>query len=231
MMKGDNSIVVYENAGSTNRYRRQGEVQLKEINGKPVSIANDEDGTIKVVSSIRMGDKLTQHEEVMYEDFIEHLKSFGGEWMWEHLEIGDDLTWLANAIQEGTAVAVTDGSYNKKLAPNISGAGWIIRCKASGKEVRGSFSEYSTSAGSYRGELLGTLAINTFLLAIEEYYQPHKNETVVFCDNKGAVYTFSKKDEASPFRRKTRRYTTSKTVRRSKNEEHIETQACIWAPR
>ena len=118
--------------------------------------------------------------------------------MWEHLEIGDDLTWLANAIQEGTAVAVTDGSYNKKLAPNISGAGWIIRCKVSGKEVRGSFSEYSTSAGSYRGELLGTLAINTFLLAIEEYYQLHKNETVVFYDNKGAVYTFSKKTKRVP---------------------------------
>ena len=67
-----------------------------------------------------------------------------------------------------------------------------------GKEVRGSFSEYSTSAGSYRGELLGTLAINTFLLAFEEYYRLHKNETVVFRDNKGAVYTFSKKTKRVP---------------------------------
>ena len=118
--------------------------------------------------------------------------------MWEQLDIGTDLTWLVKAIQEGTAVAVTDGSYNKKLAPNISGAGWIIRCKVTGKEVRGSFSEYSTSAGSYRGELLGTLAINTFLLAVEEYYHIHKNETVVFCDNKGAIYTFSKKTKRVP---------------------------------
>jgi len=64
--------------------------------------------------------------------------------------MGIDITWLAHAVQvqNGTAVTVTDGSYNKDRSPYTSGAGWVIRCRATGQEVRGSFSEYSTMAGS-----------------------------------------------------------------------------------
>jgi len=96
---------------------------VREICGKPVSIADDVDGTIKVITSMRTGDKLVQQEEACHEDFIAHLQSFGGEWMWEQLDIGDDLTWLAKAIQEGTAVAVTDGSYNKKTCTQYKWSG------------------------------------------------------------------------------------------------------------
>lgn len=40
----------------------------------------------------------------------------------------NNMEWLHKALEEGTAVMVTDGSYNQSLAPDISGAGWMIAC-------------------------------------------------------------------------------------------------------
>jgi hypothetical protein len=33
------------------------------------------------------------------------------------------------AIADGTAVLVTDGSYSRKIRHNIDGAGWLIYCR------------------------------------------------------------------------------------------------------
>ena len=60
--------------------------------------------------------------------------------MRESLEgIYESTTWLATALQEGTATMVTDGPYNGPLAPNISGAGWIVACTAQHKCLGGWF--------------------------------------------------------------------------------------------
>jgi hypothetical protein len=48
--------------------------------------------------------------------------------MWEKLEGEEDLGWLAEALTSGTLVCVTDGSYDRARARNISGAGWIMYC-------------------------------------------------------------------------------------------------------
>ena len=53
-------------------------------------------------------------------------------------------------------------------------------------------------AGSYRGELLGMLAIRVFLLAVESFYgvaAPKHANNRVSCDNKSALYTFEKKSK------------------------------------
>ena len=52
-------------------------------------------------------------------------------------------------------------------------------------------------ASSYRGELLGMLAIYLILYAIEEYYEV-TGGTDILCDNKGALYTFQKKSKRIP---------------------------------
>ena len=114
--------------------------------------------------------------------------------MWDNLVLADELDWLGEAIQSGSLMAVTDGSYKKDVRSDICGAGWVIFCTNTGKWVSGSFAERSSSANSYRGELLGMLAINLFLLAYEEYHNVHGAVHDVFCDNKGAVFTFSKSD-------------------------------------
>ena len=44
--------------------------------------------------------------------------------MWENIENETQgLTWLAAGLRDGTVVAVTDGSYDQKAAPHVSGSG------------------------------------------------------------------------------------------------------------
>ena len=95
-------------------------------------------------------------------------------------------------------MCVTDGSYMKDVAPDLCSAGWIIFCKQSGRKFYGHFVERSPDASSYRGELLGMLAIRLFLLVVEEHFEVSSSDNGVCCDNKGALYTFGKKSKRVP---------------------------------
>ena len=90
--------------------------------------------------------------------------------MWEDV-VGDneDLSWLVEALRNGTAVLVTDGSFDRKRAPLVSGAGWVITCRTAQKFLRGSFYKTSVSASAYRGELLGLVALHTLALALSQF--------------------------------------------------------------
>ena len=66
--------------------------------------------------------------------------------------------------------------------------------------MRGAFAERSNSASSYRGELLGMLAIHLFLLAVEERGGLDGGTAEVHCDNKGAIYTFDKEGKKGAIR-------------------------------
>ena len=109
---------------------------------------------------------------MFYEDlppittFKDHLRLSGGTWMWNNLYVPVNINWIVTGIEQGTLICVTDGSYDRKKAPKICGAGWIIFCSTAMKYIKGSFAEHSPSASSYRGEVLGMLAIHLFLLAI-----------------------------------------------------------------
>ena len=131
-------------------------------------------------------------------DIIGRLESWGGTWMWKKLDFKEDLRWVSEALESGTLVCVTDGSFNRKRAHNICGAGWVIHCTRTGKQIKGAFVEHSTSASSYRGELLGMLEINLFLLAVEESHRSTTGSSEVHCDNKGALYTFEKEGKWVP---------------------------------
>ena len=98
-----------------------------------------------------------------------------------------------DALTNGTAIWVTDGSYIKEVAPDISGAGWILHCTRTTYRLYGSFVEKSPYAGSYRGELLGLLAIHTLARAIEIFYKVTIASGKICCDNQGALHK-SKQD-------------------------------------
>ena len=101
------------------------------------------------------------------QSFWTYLRSMGGEWMWEHIVEGDiKVGWIRDALTNGTFLAVTDESYDRGMAPTVSGLGWIIVCTACHRTLRGSFFEVSHSAGFYRGKLLGVVANHTFAIAI-----------------------------------------------------------------
>ena len=93
----------------------------------------------------------------------------------------------------------------RHLSPLISGAGWIIRCRQTGRKIKGSLVERSASAGSYRVEMLGMIEIHVFLLAVEEFYKEGGGKNRVACDNKGALFTFAKNGQTSTSGGKQRR--------------------------
>ena len=120
---------------------------------------------------------------------MQFLRGWGGEWMWSNVRNeGPNLRWVVRAISNGTAVWVTDGSYNRSVAPYTSGAGWLVYCTATKLKMSGHFYERSQKAGSYRAELLGLLAIHILLAALEEYYKIPPSTGKICCDNQGALY-------------------------------------------
>ena len=159
------------------------------------SIIHGPNGDLTLVSSCALQESVTDEAQP---DIIDLLDEWGGTWMWEKLDYEEDLGWLSEALIAGSLVCVTDGSYDRARARDISGAGWIIYCVRSRKSVRGAFAERSNSASSYRGELLGMLAIHLFLLAVEESGGLEGGAAEVHCDNKGAIYTFDKEGKRVP---------------------------------
>ena len=98
-------------------------------------------------------------ESEAQKSFKELLEGWGGCWMWEDLRLTEDLEWIVESLQNKSLVCVTDGSYDKQRAPDVCSAGWIMKCRRTGRQISGSLVEVSPSAGSYRGEMLGMLAI------------------------------------------------------------------------
>ena len=105
---------------------------------------------------------------------------------------------MAECLKKRTLVCVTDGSYQKEKAPNLCGAGWIMAFKKTGRRISGTLVEESPNAGSYRGEMLGMLEIQIFLLAVEEHQGVDSNGNKVCCNNKRALFTFEKKFKHVP---------------------------------
>ncbi len=63
--------------------------------------------------------------------------------MWEDIdftqETTQDLKWVAKGMKNNILVWVTDGSYNRKQAADLSAVGWIIFCKRTGLQMTGTF--------------------------------------------------------------------------------------------
>ena len=60
--------------------------------------------------------------------------------MWDGIEDEQqDLQWLVEGVQNNTIISVTDGSYDRKVAPGISGAGWLVCCTRSEKILQANF--------------------------------------------------------------------------------------------
>ena len=108
--------------------------------------------------------------------------------MWDEIvNEQQDLQWLVDTVKNNTIIGVTDGLYDRNFAPDISGAGWLVSCTSSEKILRANFYEKSKSASSYRGELLGLLALHSFLYAICEFHNIESTKQKISCDNISAL--------------------------------------------
>ena len=94
----------------------------------------------------------------------------------------DDGQSVAFAIQNGSAVAVTDASI---FSDQIGAAAWVIQCTLSGKRCEGRVRVLpgSSKMNSYRAEVFG---IYTILIAVQQLcqnYQLQNGKLIVACDN------------------------------------------------
>ncbi len=193
--KEGSTITIYELSQARRRTRSgqvycAGEERTNAVpSGLPVTVERNPDGSI---TRKEVGPALAIRP-TQPTDFWYFLRTWGGHWMWEEV-VGDkeDLSWLVEAMRNGTAVLVTDGSFDRKRAPLVSGAGWVITCRTAQKFLRGSFYETSISASAYRGELLGLVALHTLALALAQFYSLEKAAGKMCCDNMGALGQSSK---------------------------------------
>ena len=125
--------------------------------------------------------------------FWEYLRSLGGKWMWDGVEDeGQDLQWLVDGLHNGTIVAIADGSYDRQVAPDISGAGIAHCCMRTQWTLRSNFYERSKTANSNRGKLLGLVALHMFILAMARfYYLLGPVSPKICCDNISALWQSS----------------------------------------
>ena len=144
---------------------------------------------VDLVRLLGTGPCLLGKQEMQEDDFWTFVKAWGGAWMWDDVTTPYGLNIVVNAIASGTAILVTDGSYNRKVRADIDGAGWLVYCTARKQIILiGSCYEWSTQAGSYRGELLGLLAVHVLIVAVENFFSLSEGSRgLIACDNLGGL--------------------------------------------
>jgi hypothetical protein len=107
-------------------------------------------------------------------------------WMYVHTK-SLDMKWLADALETGTAIILSDRSYLKKKGSHVCGTGWVIACSRARRVVNGSFYKISWDASSYQGELLGLVTAHTLVLhTARHFYLPAVKGTII-CDSQSAL--------------------------------------------
>jgi hypothetical protein len=91
--------------------------------------------------------------------------------------VGDD-HWIAEAIEDGTLIAAN---------PNIHSAALVLECTKGRGRLWCSFPEASEMACSYRGKLVGLMAIHLILLSMNEVRPNLKGTVHIVSDCLGAL--------------------------------------------
>jgi hypothetical protein len=108
-------------------------------------------------------------------------------WLSEHMSVSGGVTWLEKSISNSTLVAVTDGLYIRELYPHLCSAAFILECSKRCSKVVRSFLEALLVANTYRGELLGRMAIHLILLSVNKMQQNLTRSVEIVSDCLGAL--------------------------------------------
>jgi hypothetical protein len=195
-LKGQNSLpsITFARSGYS-RTRSQQQYERSTLDqrpplGKPTSVILVNEN---VVQRLYTGPPLVSDPSPLptQTDFWTFLGSWGGTWMWRNVvnsaDDPSDLEWLKHAMTMNTAIWCSDGSYDPYVAPDISGAGWIIFDTITRQKLYGDFFERSDQAGSYRGEMIGSLALHILCSALELYYDIPPSSNKILCDNESTL--------------------------------------------
>ena len=115
---------------------------MVKVNIIPIKVVPISDDRVETdVIKNRGGGASLQRLQRQAQSFWDGLHQGGGAWMWEFVSnVTSEPSWLPLALESGTVVLATDGSYDRKKGPHVSGAGWVIACWRSGRVLKGSFS-------------------------------------------------------------------------------------------
>jgi hypothetical protein len=126
--------------------------------------------------------------------FWDYLASCGSDWMWDFvLAREDDLTWIWDGLILGTLILSTNSTYRLNKDTTICTAGWTLTCTRTQCILQGSFYKQSTDASSYRGELLGIVAIYTLVPVISQYFKLDLIQGKICCDSRSALNKSSRR--------------------------------------
>jgi hypothetical protein len=166
-------------------YSLLGEVNVMPVNVTPITVRKILPGVIAMQGA---GPKQLTPLQAPWLSFWNYGLSCEEDWMWDYVSDREsDPSWVKDALTTGTAIFSTDGSFRPKADALVSGAGWVIACTKTRRTLEGSFYEWASSASSYRGELLGLVAIHTFILAAATYYNLLQLTGTICCDNQSAL--------------------------------------------
>ena len=115
------------------------------------------------------------------------LQEWGCTRLWEGMRLTGDDSWLEEAIQDNSLVAVTDGSYMRDKFPTMNSWAFILECTKGRGRLMGDFLEQIIAACSYRGELIGLLAIHLILLSVSRVAPELTGSVHIYSDCLGAL--------------------------------------------
>jgi hypothetical protein len=119
----------------------------------------------------------------------------------EHVDVGQPEDHGGQPPPDNRLIAITDGSYMRELFPHLNSAAFVLECTKGRGRLMGSFTEHTMNACSYRGELLGLMAIHLILLAVNEYTSGLTGLAQIYSDCLGAL---NKVKDLPPYRIPTR---------------------------
>ena len=82
-------------------------------------------------------------------DFLDVLREWGCEWMWENIKVVGGTDWIGEEIEDRSLVAVTDRSFVRELYLDICLAYFVMECKKGRGRLIGSFAEKSILSNVY----------------------------------------------------------------------------------
>ena len=132
--------------------------------------------------------------EIRPETFQEALTVMENQTLWDTLTHGDAGEWIGESLQNGNMTFACDGSYIEKPDPERCSAAFVLRCKLTGKTVKGTIVEKGRHASNYRGKLLGVMCVLLLLKAATVMPREYRR-CKGFCDKEGVIFHCNKPDE------------------------------------
>jgi hypothetical protein len=108
--------------------------------------------------------------------------------MWANMKLISDDGWLEDSICANSLVAVMGGSYMRSKFATMNSCTFILECTKGRGGLTGAFSEQTLAACSYKGELLGLLAIHLLPLSISKVSPELTGLVHIYSDCLGAIH-------------------------------------------